>query len=158
MIYGGYPNANNQSGNSGGNFGNSQTAQQTATPHSQNTLIPVSSFDEAWNKPPDYSGAKQYYINEAAGEIYVIYVDSNIDKVKDVYKKETPQTFMDKPQQTTDPLMPVMERLTGIESEVFTIKTMLESAAPIANTPTEPPATKTIRGNNGRYQKKDGAK
>jgi len=156
MLYGGYnPNQGTQNNNGNANYSPNQA--NSVPTQTQTALIPVGSFDEAWNRPPDYSGAKQYYINESAGEIYVIYVDSNIDKVKDIYKKETPQAFTEEPQQMTDPLIPVIERLHGIESEVLSIKNMLKNSNPVIIDEPEPlQKTKPTRDKSGRYQKRGG--
>ena len=87
----------------------------------------MSSEDEAWKAAADWTGAKQYFINEHSGEIYIKYFDANIpETVKEVYKKtDSGQPEETPPNEKEVKNSEILEQLNCLESEIAEVKKML---------------------------------
>ena len=105
-------------------------------------FIPVNSADDAWKQcagnVPFMAGEKLYFINEAAGEVYVTWFDAaipktmrKIGKMVDFEENDMPAI----PQSETPNVLPyIEERLNGLESHIMDLKGMVLRDEPNTNT------------------------
>jgi len=104
----------------------SMTASQQPQQKSPNQLIliPVTSADEAFSHAVDYTGAKQYFINESKNEIYVRWFDANLPKTfKEVYRLvQTDDGIVDPNNSIPTTLF---DKLDALEDQINEIKELL---------------------------------
>lgn len=89
------------------------------------TVTLVSSFDEAWKKPPDYSGAKHFFYNESEEAMYILWVDENIDRKRLILKPVEVEDCAEAGPEGQIGIAHVVAQLCSLESEIAEIKGML---------------------------------
>ena len=118
-IYGSNPaqGVPNQNSGSFGGGGFAQNATRPSAP--QISLIPVSSEEEAWEYPPDFTGATQYFHDPNNGCFYTKTFDANIPRTyKTAYKRVEEPTVSEDTPAPQSALNETMEAVSALSDKI----------------------------------------